>query len=334
MTINLVYSPLEKEVARVDVIVAELARDMPELDGITRSRIKRLIAEGKVLIDGNGVTKAGALVEPGSTITLCSLYTELEPSLTPCSIPLSVLYEDNSLLVVDKQAGLTVHPAPGTGNRTLVNAVAARCGLSKELDPESFRPGVVHRLDRDTTGLIVVARTEKARSHLARQFQERSVRKKYTALAAISSRRSPLALEDAGIIDRSITRNSHHRTKMTVCEKGEGGKTAYTEWSVVKRSPHAALVDLVITTGRTHQIRVHLQSISCPIVGDPLYGNSQYLSPYLRKRVTLFGRQALHATELEFTHPESLERLTFNSSPPRDFMTLWDIFLSDKNENR
>jgi 23S rRNA pseudouridine1911/1915/1917 synthase len=277
---------------RLDVFVT---RRLPEL---TRSRVRRLIDGGLVTVDGRRPAKAGAPLEPGQRVHVTLPPPEpLAPA--PEAIPLRVVYEDADLLVVDKPAGLAVHPAPGHPSHTLVNAVLARCPELSRAGGEG-RPGIVHRLDKDTSGLIIVAKNDAAHLALARQLKEREVEKTYLAL--VEGRLSPAE----GVIDAPLGRHPRHRKKMAVVA---GGREARTRYRVLREIDGRSLVEVRPETGRTHQVRVHFASIGHPVAGDALYGRAA--PPALR-------RQFLHAQRLAFRHPRTGERLELEAPLPQD----------------
>jgi 23S rRNA pseudouridine1911/1915/1917 synthase len=255
----------------------------------TRSQAKQLIDAGRIAVDGVP-RKAAHVVRGGERI-------EIEPlppparTIEPEDVPLVVLYEDADLLAVDKPAGMVVHPAPGARRGTLVHALAHRFGALGGVGPAE-RAGIVHRLDRDTSGVILVARTPAALEGLARQFRERTVEKRYVALV-----RGHLA-RAKGTIDRPIGRHPRERKRMSVHSRRP--RSALTRYEVVERLPGSTLVRLFPKTGRTHQLRVHLAALGHPIVGDKVYGRGRCAAP-----LAPFPRQALHAEEIRFLHPRT-----------------------------
>ncbi|HYM70497.1 MAG TPA: RluA family pseudouridine synthase [bacterium] len=280
---------------RLDVVVAE------RLPKLSRSRIARLSAEGHVLVDGSP-RKPSFHLQTGQTVRV-ELPVPAPTGLVPEAIPLDVVYEDADLLVVNKPAGLTVHPAPGHPSGTLVNAVLARV---RDLPRTggALRPGIVHRLDKDTSGLLVVAKTEDAHRALAAQLRARTISRTYLALV-----RGRIA-RDEGTIRAPVGRHPSHRTRQAVTERG---RPAVTHYAVLERFAEATFVACRLETGRTHQIRVHMAHIGHPILGDPVYGRAPV--PELR-------RQALHAARLEFTHPATGFRLMCTASLPDDIAGL------------
>jgi 23S rRNA pseudouridine1911/1915/1917 synthase len=265
------------------------------LPQFSRAYLQRLIEQGYVLVNGQK-TKASQRLTRSDTITV-----ELPPSPgrpLPEPIPLTVVYEDEDIMVVDKPAGLTVHPAPGHPSHTLVNAILAHCpGLT--VSNGLMRPGIVHRLDKDTSGLIVVAKNDSAREYLVGQFKSRTVTKRYFVL--VKGRLSP----EQGIIEAPIGRHPHRKRRMAVVESG---KEAITQYQVRKYLDNYTLVEVSPLTGRTHQIRIHLSAIGCPVVGDPTYGiKSAHLD-----------RQFVHAYRLGFRLPSTKQYQEFTSPLPAD----------------
>ena len=275
---------------RLDVYLAERE---PEL---SRSQLKRLVVEGNVLLNG-GLPKAGSRVRPGDLVSV-TVPAPRPTEVVPEDIPLQVVYQDGEMLVVDKPAGLTVHPAPGHPSGTLVNALLALCPDLKGIGGE-LRPGIVHRLDKDTSGLMMVAKSGPAHASLSRQIKDRAVLKGYTAMAL-----GRVAL-DEGRIDAPIGRDPRNRKRMAAAPVGRDAVTAYR---VVRRYGSHTLLEVFPETGRTHQIRVHLAHAGHPILGDPVYGGRSDLLP----------RQFLHAHLLGMRHPSSGEYMEFRSDLPED----------------
>ena len=278
---------------RLDVLLSEQS-------GLTRSRVAALMEEGHVTVDGTPVTKAGLKAKPGQTITLT--IPAPKPAVPEAQdIPLTILYEDNELAVVVKPCGMVVHPAAGNEDGTLVNALLHHLdslgGIGGEL-----RPGIVHRLDKDTSGLLLVAKNDVSQLALSEQLSARSMEKHYRALVEGNIR------EDSGRVEAAIARSKKDRKKMAVDPEG---REAITEWTVLARGNGVTLLDVHILTGRTHQIRVHTKHIGHPVCGDPIYG-----SPKGAK----VPRLMLHAYSLSFTHPTSGERMTFTAELPEEFL--------------
>jgi 23S rRNA pseudouridine1911/1915/1917 synthase len=265
----------------------------PEL---SRTQVQKLIAAGNITVNGRPA-KSGHRLSPGDRIDI-TIPPAPPSELKPEAIPLKIIYEDDDLIVVDKPAGLTVHPAPGHPEHTLVNAILAHFPHLADIG-DSLRPGVVHRLDKDTSGVMLVAKNSAAQIDLARQFQSHSVTKAYLVL--VKGKLTP----ENGIIEADIGRDPRNRKKMAVVAKG---REARTEYRVIKYIGRYTLLEVMPETGRTHQIRVHLAAIGFPVVGDKVYGvKSKYLS-----------RQFLHASRLGFKLPSTGEYVEFESALPPD----------------
>jgi 23S rRNA pseudouridine1911/1915/1917 synthase len=301
-----------------------LADALPEL---SRSRIKTLITDGFVSPGEATITDPSYRVKPGDAF-IVTVPQPAESLLEGEDIPLSIIYEDKALLVIDKPAGLTVHPGAGQPNGTLVNALIAHCGDSLSGIGGVRRPGIVHRLDKDTTGLMVAAKTDAAHASLAAQFEAHSIDRAYRAFVW----GTPIPLN--GEIQGNIGRSRQNRTKMAVVRDGQG-KTALTHYrTLLAFGRTAGLLECRLATGRTHQIRVHLTHIGHPILGDPAYGKStahrrSQISSETLAALENLGRQALHASELGFDHPTSNERVHFQSTLPTDMQLLESCLNSD-----
>lgn len=300
--------PDDSEGVRLDVFLASVVGDQ------SRSRIQRLIKEGRVQVAGCGA-KANQPVKAGQAITL-DIPEPAGPTPKPEALPLPILYEDRDVIVVDKPAGMVVHPAAGHASGTLVNALLHHVGDLSGIGGEK-RPGIVHRLDRGTSGLMVVAKHDSAHEELARQFHDREVEKEYIALVwgeVQAGRR----------IDAPIGRDPVNRKKMSA--RARRSREAVTR--IVRaervRPPALTLVQVAIYTGRMHQIRVHLSAIGHPIVGDPLYGGVHRRVPGDLRAVTHLARPFLHAARLAFTHPIDGRRLEFTSELPEDLQAVLD----------
>ena len=286
-----------------------LAAAVPTL---SRQRLKGLIRSG-ALAEGK-VRDPAIKVKGNETFTLA--VPEPEPAHNePQDIPLRVIFEDEHLLVVDKPAGLVVHPAAGNRDGTLVNALLHHCGGSLSGIGGVARPGIVHRIDKDTSGLLVVAKTDVAHEGLAKQFAAHSIDRRY--LAIVSG--VPRAKE--GTVDVPLARSAANRKKIAIVEDGRG-KRAVTRWTRVSPLKNAALVECRLETGRTHQVRVHMASIGHPLLGDPVYGGGKTHGKLLKE--LQFHRQALHAAELGFTHPVTKRKLSFASAMPSDMQELFN----------
>lgn len=288
---------------RLDVFLSQTDKDL------SRSQAKRLIEEGDVLVEGKSA-RGSRLLKLGETVSLHKP-PPVSPEIVPEDIPLDILYEDDSLIVVDKPPGMVVHPAAGNYGGTLVNALQFHCRDLSGIGGV-MRPGIVHRLDKGTSGLMVVAKSDEAHRHLSEQFKNRQVSKQYTALVHGNLR------QDEGIVDAPVGRHPVERKKMST--KSRRGKEAITRWRVLERFGDFTLVEAKIDTGRTHQIRVHLSSLGHPVVGDSVYGGSKRTveTPEMRAVVKKLTRQALHAGRLSFAHPVTGQEMTFESPLPED----------------
>jgi 23S rRNA pseudouridine1911/1915/1917 synthase len=292
-----------------------LDKALAEGSGLSRERIKALIGQGKVTVAGSAASSPSARAEAGAPFAI-----ELPPPATldaaPQDIPLAIVFEDGDLVVVDKPAGLVVHPAAGNLDGTLVNALLHHCAGGLSGIGGVARPGIVHRIDKDTSGLLVVAKSDAAHEGLARQFAAHSVERAYLALTA------GLPRPPAGAVTGRIGRSDANRKKMAVlANTSSRGKHAVTHYRTLEPLAGAALVECRLETGRTHQVRVHLASLGRPLLGDPAYGRTP---PALRPLLARLGfrRQALHAAELGFLHPVTGETLHFASALPADMAQL------------
>lgn len=302
---------------RMDVFLAEAVEDA------TRSYLQKLIKGGKVLVNGEPCTKPGRTMSAGDEV---SVDVPPPPPETPEpeDIPLDILYEDDELVLVNKPAGLVVHPAPGHPTGTLVNAVMYHCKGFACPGEDQTRPGIVHRLDRDTSGVMVVAKTQRAFTDLARQAAEHTFDRRYVALVCGEFP------EQRGQINAGIGRSLAERGKMAVTSVQ--ARRAVTNFEVLERFGVASLVGLQLDTGRTHQIRVHMRFAGRPVLGDPLYGVSDFkgwkVSDEVRAALEALPGQALHAERLGVTHPVTGERLTYTAPPPATFQNALDALRS------
>jgi len=293
------------------------------LPDLSRSRIQALLAQGMVTLAGNVIDDASLKVKPGQKFHL------VIPAATPThmlaqDIALDVIYEDKDLLVINKQAGLTVHPAPGHPDNTLVNALLSHCGTSLSGIGGVMRPGIVHRIDKDTSGLLVVAKHDTAHNMLSAQLADRTLSRTYHAVCWGIPSNAKATIK--GNIGRSIT----NRQKMAMVKTG--GKPAVTHYEMREEFGIASLIECKLETGRTHQIRVHMLHINHPLIGDPAYGQSaesrlksgQYKSLHSSVRNALLGfdRQALHAIRMGFIHPRTMKPVEFSAPLPDDMQAL------------
>jgi 23S rRNA pseudouridine1911/1915/1917 synthase len=324
-------SDLNEVVAAADEAGMRLDRLLAaRLPGLSRSRLQALIGAGAVSRDGAPVRDAGLRVKQGESYRVAVPPPEpAEP--VPQAMALAIVYEDADIVVIDKPAGLAVHPGPGHASGTLVNALIAHCGASLSGIGGIRRPGIVHRLDKDTTGLMVVAKNDRAHQGLAEQFASHGadgrLRRGYRAIAwGVPDR-------PRGTIEAALARSAANRTKIAVVRaEGGSGRRAVTHYEVLERfgpprRPVASLLRLVLETGRTHQVRVHLAHIGHPLLGDATYGaghkaSARRLAAPAQAALAALGRQALHAAELAFVHPVTGKRLAFESPLPPDMADL------------
>ena len=289
---------------RLDVFLNEQITD------VTRSQIKKSIEEGLTLVNGEK-SKAGRIVKIGDEVDFTELDNEIDAS--PENIPLTIVYEDSSLAVINKPQGMTVHPAPGNYNGTLVNAILYHFNGNISDVGGTIRPGIVHRIDKDTSGLLVVAKNNKAHYDLAKQIAEKVCKRQYVALV------EGVVKEECGIINEPIGRSDNDRKKLAV---RDDGKHAVTHYKVIERFDNYTLMQFDLETGRTHQIRVHSKFIGHPIVGDKTYG-------YKVQKFKLDG-QLLHARQLSFIHPDTKELVTFECDIPDYFAKILKVLKNSK----
>lgn len=296
---------------RIDNYLASQIRDW------SRARLQRLIEDDEVLVNGHTI-KAAYKLRAGDEIEV-DLSPAPDAEFIPENIPLKIVYEDDSIVVVDKPAGLAVHPGAGISSGTLANALAFHF-LNLSINAGKFRPGIVHRLDKNTSGLLVVAKTEAAHENLAEQFRSRTVKKSYLALVHGSVEK------DSGKISEPITRDPRNRIRMAV---GSGGRSAVSLYHVKKRYPRFTLLQVDLKTGRTHQIRVHLAWLKHPVVGDEVYGGGRdktVIDRSLRAQIRKLQRQFLHSEQLGFIHPKIEAPMHFSAPLPPELASLLEYF--------
>ncbi|MGB3469969.1 MAG: RluA family pseudouridine synthase [Erythrobacter sp.] len=296
---------------------ARLDKALAEATELSRARVQALIAQGAVKVDGTVATSPSAKVAEGARF-LITVPAAAEAEAKPQDIALDIVFEDEHLVVVNKAAGMVVHPAAGNPDGTLVNALLHHCRGALSGIGGVARPGIVHRIDKGTSGLLVVAKSDAAHEGLAAQFADHSIHRRY--LAVTSGTPSPAN----GTIDARLGRSPTNRKKMAVLGKNSSrGKHAITHYTLLDRLPHAALIECRLETGRTHQVRVHCASIGHALLGDPVYGTTpKPLKPLLSRLG--FVRQALHAAELGFLHPISGISVSFKARLPDDMQELID----------
>lgn len=290
---------------RLDFVLARLFPDY------SRSQLQNWLKEGFIKVN-NSSPRAKDKVKGGELVQLDLVLAPLNLENQAEAIPLNIVFEDEHLLVINKPAGLVVHPGAGNRQHTLLNALLHHHPDLNQLP----RAGIVHRLDKDTTGLLLIAKTLEAHTHLIRQMQEREIDRHYQALVYGH-------LIAGGVIETAYGRHPRNRLKMAVCMQG---KLAITHYTIRRQYQQFTLLDITLMTGRTHQIRVHMAHILHPVVGDPLYGGRMRypagISAELREQIKQFQRQALHACKLSFFHPVSAEHLVFHAELPADFQAL------------
>lgn len=296
---------------------------MDRLPNTSRSKIQTAAKNGCILVNEVAV-KPNYKVKPHDDISVVLPYPIREIELHPENIPLDIVYEDDTLAVINKQAGIVVHPGYGNYTGTLVNALLYHFNQLGDNKEETTRPGLVHRLDKNTTGIMVIAKTEEALAHLSKQFFDRSTDRRYQAIVWGNVE------EDEGFIEGYLNRSRKDRKVMDVYEEEEEGKYALTRYKVLKRFGYVTLVECKLETGRTHQIRVHFKSIKHPLFNDPEYGGNQIrkgttfskYKQFVENCFRICDRQALHAKTLEFTHPKTGERMKFASELPNDMVEI------------
>lgn len=289
---------VEEEEIRLDKFIAS------KNNKYSRSIIQKMIEEGQIKVNGKN-TKSSYKVMPGDIVALEKLEVQNDLKLKPQKINLNVIYEDEDIIIINKEKGMVVHPGNGNPDGTLANAILERCRESLSGIGGTIRPGIVHRIDKDTSGLVIVAKNDKAHLNISKQIQERKVTKTYIALVRGNIK------ENEATINMPIGRSVKDRKKMAVTKKG---KEAITHFKVLKRYDGYTLLELIIETGRTHQIRVHLAEIGFPIVGDTVYSNGK--NPF-----DVTG-QMLHAAKLEFVHPTTNKKVTFEAPLPKYFQEI------------
>jgi 23S rRNA pseudouridine1911/1915/1917 synthase len=294
------------------------------IENATRSKVQQGIKEGFITVDGKKV-KVSHTVAPGEVIHII-IPKPPAPDVVAENIPLEILFEDDYLLVVNKPAGMVTHPAYGHYTGTLVNALLHHCNLGLSTINDQTRPGIVHRLDKDTSGIIVIAKNDTVHAHLAKQFSKRTIDRAYWAIVWGRFEKG----KKSGLIDAALGRSKSDRKKIAVSDTG---KTAATEYEVLEEFEYLSLMKLKLRTGRTHQIRVHLHHIGHPVFGDPTYGGRRIAWGGTEKKkkeevgqfLKIINRQALHAKTLGFIHPVTKETLHFESELPPDFSEMLNL---------
>jgi 23S rRNA pseudouridine1911/1915/1917 synthase len=306
---------------------------MSRLTNVSRNRVQNAADAGSILVN-NVAVKSSYRVKPSDLITIVLAHPPREVEIIAEDIPVEIVYEDDDLVIVNKHAGLVVHPGVGNYNGTLVNAMAYHFHpelLGKSIESENVRPGLVHRIDKNTSGLMVIARNERAMTHLAKQFFDRTIKRRYVALVWGDF------LENEGTVTGNIGRNLNDRKAMEVFPLGEHGKHAVTHYKVLERFGYLTLVECRLETGRTHQIRVHMKYIGHPLFNDETYGGKKILKGTTFSKYTSFVEncfelipgQALHAKSLGFIHPTTRKEIYFEANIPEGFEKLlkrWKVY--------
>ncbi len=309
---------------------------MDRIPNTSRTKLQVAAGNGNIRVNGQKV-KSNYKVKPGDDISIVLPYPQREIELIPEDIALEILYEDGHMVVLNKPSNMVVHPGYGNYTGTLVNALIHHFGQLPEAPGGiPHRPGLVHRLDKNTTGVMVIAKTEQAHSHLSLQFYERSIDRRYAAIAWGD-------IESDGTVTGHIGRSLKNRKVMSVFPEGEHGKHAITHYRVLERLGYVSLIECKLETGRTHQIRAHMKHIGHPLFNDPEYGGNAILKgtsfskyrQFVLNNFELLPRQALHARSLELTHPHSGERMHFESPLPEDMEAVlerWRAYISSRSD--
>ena len=298
------------------------------VEGVSRTYLQKLIRSGEVTVNDKVAKQPSYQLRHGDRVCLTLPAPRPLDTLQPEKIALDILYEDSHLIVLNKPARMLVHPANGVNVGTLVNALLAHCSTDLSGIGGIERPGIVHRLDKDTSGILVVAKTDVVHRGLSVQFERHSITRQYIAVVC------GMLTKTTGTVDAQIARSRRDRRRMTTVETG--GRHAVTHYEVLETYPKFALMQLTLETGRLHQIRVHLQHIGHPVAGDTIYGGEQRAlndadTPQLKQALTQLKRQALHACLLGFVHPATDENLTFSAPMPKDIQQLVDALQMSQN---
>ncbi len=304
------------------------------IEGTSRNRIQTAAEAGSILVNGSPV-RSNYRVKPGEEVTIMMDYPRHEQKIVPEDIPLNIVYEDEELMIINKPAGMVVHPGHGNYSGTLVNGLVYKYQDLELYGSNDPRPGLVHRIDKNTSGLIVVAKTELAKLNLALQFFNKTTKRKYVALVWGN------LTSDEGTIEGNIGRSTKNRQVFTVFADGKHGKPAVTHYRVLERLGYVNLVECVLETGRTHQIRVHMKHIGHPLFNDDMYGGNKILKgttfakykQFVENCFSLMPGQTLHAKTLGFVHPVTKEEMIFDSELPENFKQVidkWRNYISNR----
>jgi len=317
-----------QKLLRIDVFLTH------KIEGASRNRIQSSISAGNVFVNDKKI-KSNYKVKPKDVITILMSEPPREIELIPEDIPLNIVYEDDDIIIVNKEAGMVVHPGHGNYTGTLVNALAFHLKDTPLFQEKDERPGLVHRIDKNTTGIMVIAKTEEAKNKLAKQFFDHSIERKYIALVWGGFK------EDKGTVEGNIGRSLKDRLKMTVFPDGDFGKRAITHYKVLEDFSYVSLVECQLETGRTHQIRAHMEFINHPLFNDERYGGNKILrgttftkyKQFVNNCFKILPRHALHAKSLGFIHPRTGEKMFFDSELPEDMNTTiekWRDYISNR----
>jgi 23S rRNA pseudouridine1911/1915/1917 synthase len=319
-----------QELLRIDKFL------MDRIPNTSRTKLQLAATNGNIRVNGLTV-KPNYRVKPGDDISIVLPYPQREIELIPQDIPLDILYEDDHIVILNKAADMVVHPGYGNYSGTLVNALVYHfSNLPSAKDGLPNRPGLVHRLDKNTTGVMVIAKTEQAHTHLSLQFFDHSIDRRYLALAWGD-------IQEDGTIEGHIGRSLKNRKVMSIFPEGEYGKHAITHYKVLERLGYVTLVECKLETGRTHQIRAHMQHIGHPLFNDPEYGGNAILKgtsfskyrQFVLNNFEMLPRQALHARKLELTHPATGDRMNFETALPDDMQSVldrWKAYVASRND--
>ena len=305
------------------------------MEHCSRNRIQAAADSGNILVNGKAV-KSSYRVKPLDVVSIVMPYPRREVEIIPENIPLNIVYEDDDVILVNKEAGMVVHPGHGNYSGTLVNALTYHLRNLPLFQEDDMRAGLVHRIDKNTSGLLVIAKNERAHAVLARQFFEHTIQRRYVALVWGNFE------EDEGTITGNIGRSRHDRLKMAVYPEGDDGKHAVTHYKVLKRYGYVTLVECRLETGRTHQIRVHMEWIGHPLFNDERYGGDRILKgttfskyrQFIENCFTILPRHALHARSLGFVHPTTHREVYFESELPADMKAVlekWDNYIAHRD---
>ncbi|MDI9313586.1 MAG: RluA family pseudouridine synthase [Hydrotalea sp.] len=328
VTKNYVVEKLPPSQKRLDKFLVGVAVTDPDMAGVSRNQIQGWIKNGATLLNDAPARDPDQKIKAGDRITLV-VPPPRQLDLTPEAMDFDIIFEDKDILVLNKPAGLTVHPSIGNWTGTLVHGLLHHCGKHLSGINGVMRPGIVHRLDKDTSGLMVIAKNDMAHQSLTRDFTARNIRRRYIALAW-GRVALPATAGNIGIVNQPLGRNKNNRLQMTIVPVEKGGRVAETHYRILAQDDDVSLLECRLMTGRTHQIRAHMAYLKHPLVGDAIYGGrarqpSKQTTGATAMGLMGFPRQCLHAFELGFTHPRGGKELHFLKSPPPDMMELFDL---------